>query len=184
MSHLIPHWVVNRVNQTRVGLIVTPKKCIGMALILIKYFLQAFPSPLSSLFYSFTSLLMQYIIPSIIVACTYLKMYFIFRESTKKLTAPATSFKILRNAQRRKRTNIILMLISAVFFISWAPLNILTILIKTANPFTVSTQNYTKKGLMSCFPLAVWAPAVDLVWCVPHGWYEFCLHQSYPLWVP
>ena len=183
MSHLIPHWVVNRVNQTRVGLIVTPKKSIGMALILIKYFLQAFPSPLSSLFYSFTSLLMQYIIPSIIVACTYLKMYFIFRESTKKLKTSNSAFKII-NAQRRKRTNIILMLFSAVFFISWAPLNILTILIKTANPFTVSTQNYTKKGLMSCFPLAVWAPAVDLVWCVPHGWYEFCLHQSYPLWVP
>ena len=45
-----------------------------------------------SLLYSFISLLMQYIIPSIIVACNYLKMYFIFRESTKKLTAPATSF--------------------------------------------------------------------------------------------
>ena len=90
-----------------------------------------------TLLYSITSLIMQYIIPSFIVACTYIKMYYIFRKSTKKLTTSSTSSKIIRIAHRRRRTNIILMLISAVFFISWAPLNVLTILIKTANPFTV-----------------------------------------------
>ena len=45
--------------------------------------------------------------------------------------------KIYRKINRRRRTNIILTVISSVFFVSWAPLNILNVVINTANPFEV-----------------------------------------------
>ena len=93
---------------------------------------------MSSIVFTFTSIAIQYIIPSLTVACAYTKVYCVFQASTLKITQASTSPKIIRNAQRRRRTNILLILLSAVFFISWAPLNIFTILIKTANPFTVS----------------------------------------------
>ena len=101
---------------------------------------------MSSLVYTLTSLIMQYIIPSMTVACAYTKVYYTFQASTKKILKAGRSSKIVRNAQRRRRTNILLILLSAVFFISWSPLNIFTFIIKTANPFTVSKA-------VSLFPL-------------------------------
>ena len=55
--------------------------------------------------------------------------------SDKKINA--TKPKALRKINRRKNTNRILMIISIVFFVSWAPLNILNIIINTENPFKV-----------------------------------------------
>ena len=46
-----------------------------------------------------------------------------------------------RNAARRKKTNKILVSVSLVFFISWAPLNILTLALDFYQPFEVKSTS-------------------------------------------
>ena len=90
--------------------------------------------------YSFSSLTIQFIIPSLTVACAYLKVYFVFQASSQKILDRNSSSKTIQTFHRRRRTNIILTLMSSVFFISWAPLNIFQSLMNIHNPFTVSCK--------------------------------------------
>ena len=86
--------------------------------------LQDWPSQAFILVFTFLSIALQYIMPSCIVALSYMKIYSVFRASTRKIGTQLVSSRMMGNARRRKRTNIILSLLSGVFFLSWAPLNI------------------------------------------------------------
>ena len=89
----------------------------------------------SRLVYVYSSLLLQYLVPTIIVVISYAMIYRKIKISDKRITA--TQQSALRKMNRRKRTNCILTTISIVFFVSWAPLNILNVIINTENPFKV-----------------------------------------------
>ena len=83
--------------------------------------------------YSEFCLTFQYIIPCSIVFFAYSKMYSKFKESTAramKMNEQEPARKLLRCIRRRRRTNILLVLISIVFFLSWAPLNLFSIFYK------------------------------------------------------
>ena len=99
--------------------------------------LQAWPSQSFILVFTFLSIAIQFIIPSCIVAYAYTRIYLVFRASTRKILAQKVSSRILGNARRRRRTNIMLFLLSAVFFLSWAPLNVFVIILKTTNTIMV-----------------------------------------------
>ena len=98
------------------------------------YFDQSWP-PHLHLVYVYIGLMVQYLLPALIVVVSYAMIYRRIKISDKKINA--TKPKALRKINRRKNTNRILMIISIVFFVSWAPLNILNIIINTENPFKV-----------------------------------------------
>ena len=80
-------------------------------------------------------MLLQYLLPTLIVVISYAMIYRKIKIADTNITA--TQHSALRKMNRRKRTNFILTTISIVFFVSWAPLNILNVIINTDNPFKV-----------------------------------------------
>ena len=48
--------------------------------------------------------------------------------------------RIQRKLARRKKTNILLIMVSLVFFFSWAPMNIYNLVIDIGQPFQVTQQ--------------------------------------------
>ena len=104
---------------------------------IFSYF-QAWPHNLSRLGYVITSLLVQYLIPLFIVTIAYIMVARAFHVSTEKLSAGSLSIRARRKISRRKRTDILLTVISLVFFVSWAPLNILNVAVNVNNPFKVN----------------------------------------------
>ena len=67
-----------------------------------------------------------------VVFITYSMVYKKFKQSTDRSmnTSESPSNKVLRSIRRRRRTNILLVLMSLVFFVSWAPLNIVSVTLK------------------------------------------------------
>ena len=54
-----------------------------------------------------------------------------FKQSTDRLAKDGeNNMKVLRQMKRRRRTNILLVLLSLVFFLSWLPLNIFSVILK------------------------------------------------------
>ena len=102
---------------------------------------QYWPPWASRLVYVYTSLLVQYLLPTIIVVISYTMIYRKIKTSDKRVTSN-NQHTAQRKMNRRKRTNFILAATSIVFFVSWAPLNILNVIINTENPFKVNQIYY------------------------------------------
>ena len=66
-----------------------------------------------------------------IVALAYIRIYFAFKSSQQRSNPSVLSATAIRKKNRRRRTNILLTLISLIFFVSWAPLNIFTVVTNT-----------------------------------------------------
>ena len=66
-----------------------------------------------------------------IVALAYIRIYFAFKSSQQRSNPSVLSATAIRKKNRRRRTNILLTLISVIFFVSWAPLNIFTVVTNT-----------------------------------------------------
>ena len=92
----------------------------------IKILFKSWPTPTVGKMYAVASILVQFIFPFIIFMVVYIKIYNKFRQSTNNIT----SAQNVRQSQRRRRTNILLFLISLMYLVSWAPINIFTIIIK------------------------------------------------------
>jgi neuropeptide Y receptor len=75
--------------------------------------------------YSSTCLLIQYLIPSAIVALAYTR---ISQKLDRQTNSVFSSHKKSRQLARRKRTNSLLIVVSLIFFLSWAPINTLNII--------------------------------------------------------
>jgi hypothetical protein len=75
--------------------------------------------------YSSTCLLIQYLIPSAIVALAYTR---ISQKLDHQTNSVFSSHKKSRQLARRKRTNSLLIVVSFIFFLSWAPINTLNII--------------------------------------------------------
>jgi hypothetical protein len=84
-----------------------------------------------------TGLFIQYLAPLIIVTMAYIMVARAFHISSDKLMASRPSSSKMRKLRRRKRTDILLTFISLLFFLSWAPLNALNVVINVQNPFKV-----------------------------------------------
>lgn len=90
--------------------------------------------------YAVFCLFAQFLVPSVLVAVAYLRVYLTFSKSQQQLNLSSSevpSVTSIRKKNRSKRTNVLLSLISLVFFISWAPLNIFTVVINTIDPVKV-----------------------------------------------
>ena len=82
---------------------------------------------------------LQLIIPSLTVGWAYMKVSATYKAPAMKQTrAINVPQKILRRNMRRKRTNFILYASAVVFFLSWAPLNIFTVVMDIVNIEEVS----------------------------------------------
>ena len=87
------------------------------------------------LIYTITCFLIQYLLPSIIIGFIYWKVcksFPIIQTNSKK-----PNIRLMRKMARRRRTNNILIGISLVFFICWAPINILNISLNINTMFKV-----------------------------------------------
>ena len=107
--------------------------------------------------YTFLCFVLQYLGPSLGVAYIYFRYcwfllnrlykFIILRISnTIRLEPISSSSSTLRQARkmaRRRKTNLILISVTLVFFVSWAPLNILNMFLEFQRPVEVSVyQNY------------------------------------------
>ena len=88
-----------------------------------------------------SGLVFQYLIPLTIVTMAYIMVARAFRISTENQRAGSLSSSMMRKLSRRKRTDILLTPISLLFFLSWAPLNVLNAVINVENPFKVIIIN-------------------------------------------
>ena len=110
----------------------------------LNYFDQDFVSQELRQAYAVTSLIFQFILPSILVAWAYTRVHNRVNYCKQNISfrSSSTSCTSMRRANRRRRTNILLYLMSIIFFLSWAPLNILTVIINTYNPFKVRSRQH------------------------------------------
>ena len=87
---------------------------------------KSWPTRTDGKMYAVASLLVQFISPFIIFMVVYIKIYKKFRQSTNNITSAQNVRQ--SHIQRRRRTNILLFLISLMYLVSWAPINIFTII--------------------------------------------------------
>ena len=77
----------------------------------------------------------QYLIPCLVVGIIYIRVCCAF---TARLSmAGMNTNKSNRKLARRKKTNLMLILVSLVFFLSWAPINIYNLVLDIGHPFKV-----------------------------------------------
>ena len=126
------------------------------------YCYEEWPKHLSKIAYVYTCLMVQHILPSIFIIVAYFRIYKTFETSSKRTemfsakvffipniqNVQCFSFQDYRKMNRRRRTNIILSIICIVFFVTWAPLNILNVIINTKNPFQVSVYQVANKNVI------------------------------------
>lgn len=104
--------------------------------------------------YSIASMIFQYIVPILIVTvahariCNKLKYRMINQQPTVALNSPFQKRKNEREAKRKRKTNILLVTIAAVFVCSWMPLNVFNIM---ADFNLAYLKTIDRKGLV--FPI-------------------------------
>ena len=89
---------------------------------------EVWPSLVMEQVYVGFTITIQFLLPGVIVVAIYTSIYTKFRRSRASL---ARNVRVSHSSQRRRlRTNIMLCSFSLMFLISWAPINILTLLNK------------------------------------------------------
>ena len=83
--------------------------------------------------YTLVCFIIQYLIPSLSVCLLYTKMM----SSSKQISFHVSKKIRKRKLSRRKKTNRMLIMVSFVFFLSWAPLNILNLTYDLFSSFQV-----------------------------------------------
>ena len=80
---------------------------------------------------------MLHLIPCLTVGIIYTRVCRAFSAKVP-LTNMTNRAKLARKMARRKKTNLMLILFSVVFFLSWAPINIYYLVLDIGHPFQVS----------------------------------------------
>ena len=113
-------------------------KCVQISLLILFHCLQSWTPPFSRLAYVISGVVFQYLVPLCIVSIAYIMVANSFHaSSTKMFSDGIPSKRTLRKIKRRRRTDILLTVISLNFFLSWAPLDVLNLVISIVNPFKV-----------------------------------------------
>ena len=132
--------------------------------------------------YTIICFLVQYLIPSIIIGYIYCKVCKALPNI--RTNAPKTNMRMIRKMARRKRANIILVGVSLIFFICWAPINILNIFMNISTMFKVRTcSNDPRLFSFLAVPLPSRpASASDYILWLPPFCHDFCHIQPCALW--
>lgn len=94
----------------------------------INFCIEKWPIENGRAYYSVLSMLIQYLMPITIVSVVYTRLCIKLRTRTLRRTSTTQLPKLRTRLQRRARkTNILLISIALIFFISWLPLNMLNI---------------------------------------------------------
>ncbi|CAH1783876.1 unnamed protein product [Owenia fusiformis] len=91
--------------------------------------------------YSIASMIFQYVLPIVIVSVAHARIcnklrYRIINQRTNTTSAPISVYQKRKGAQdrrRKRRTNILLVMIGVIFAFSWMPLNTLNIIVDNDN---------------------------------------------------
>ena len=104
--------------------------------------LQDWPDESHHLAYTLVCFTIQYLIPCLLVGSIYIRVCCAF---TARLSmAGMNTNKNNRKLARRKKTNLMLILVSLVFFLSWAPINIYNLVLDIGHPFKVISKVLTE----------------------------------------
>ena len=99
------------------------------------FFLQEWEPDYSHFAYTLVSVLVQFLLPSILVIFLYARVCLAISSSH-----PSRCFTTISKARkiaRKKRTNMMLILVSSFFFISWAPISIFNLTLHLFDPLKV-----------------------------------------------
>ena len=100
------------------------------------FYFKDWPGTSYYLAYSFTCFSLQYLLPCIIVGVIYSKLCLSFPSTFATPSEPITP-SVTRKIARRKKTNLMLILVSIIFFLSWAPINIYNVFLDIVESFQV-----------------------------------------------
>ena len=89
--------------------------------------------------YTLICFTIQYLTPSLVVGVIYIRVCCAF--SARHSMSNTNTNKNTRKLARRRKTNLMLIIVSLVFFISWAPINIYNLVLDIVQPFKVILQN-------------------------------------------
>ncbi|OTF82058.1 neuropeptide F receptor-like protein, partial [Euroglyphus maynei] len=127
---LILIWIIGIILSMPLFLVRTVEShYIGMGPIhTINFCIEKWPIENGRAYYSVLSMLIQYVGPIIIVSVVYARLCIKLRSRTLRRTSTTQLPKLRTRLQRRTRkTNLLLISIALIFFISWLPLNVLNI---------------------------------------------------------
>ncbi|KAH9515873.1 Neuropeptide Y receptor [Dermatophagoides farinae] len=127
---LILIWIIGIILSMPLFLVRTVEShYIGMGPIhTINFCIEKWPIDNGRAYYSVLSMLIQYVGPIIIVSVVYARLCIKLRSRTLRRTSTTQLPKLRTRLQRRMRkTNLLLISIALIFFISWLPLNVLNI---------------------------------------------------------
>ncbi|UXI23027.1 polypeptide N-acetylgalactosaminyltransferase 5 [Sarcoptes scabiei] len=127
---LVIIWIIGLILSLPLFLVRTVEShFIGMGPIeTINFCIEKWPIENGRAYYSVLSMLIQYVGPIIIVSVVYTRLCMKLRSRTLRRTSTTQLPKLRTRLQRRARkTNILLISIALIFFISWLPLNVLNI---------------------------------------------------------
>ena len=156
--------------------------------LILFHYLQSWTPPFSRLSYVISGVVFQYLVPLCIVTIAYIMVANSFHaSSTKMFSNGVPSRRTLRKIKRRRRTDILLTVISLIFFLSWAPLNVLNVVISIVNPFKVLNSWFVilfpVEFKVSFISFSDWRNLDHSIWYFSHYWYEFCCLQPSFVWI-
>ncbi|ELT98787.1 hypothetical protein CAPTEDRAFT_63522, partial [Capitella teleta] len=100
--------------------------------------------------YSIASMIFQYICPIVLVAvahariCNKLKYRMVNQQPTTVVNSPFQKRKSAREAKRKRKTNLLLLMIAVTFSFAWMPLNVFNIMADFSPPLlsVIDKNNY------------------------------------------
>ena len=123
---------------------------------MLLHLLQSWEPDYSRLVYTILCFTIQYLAPSLTVLLVYTRWVArmvpmvpmapmsavcrVCQKLTWQSNLPLSSHRRSRQMERRKKTNRMLITVTIIFFVSWAPLNLFNILIEILEPFDQTEQ--------------------------------------------
>ena len=101
----------------------------------VTVFLQEWDPDYNHFAYTLVSVLIQFLLPSILVIFLYARVCLAISSSHPNRCF--TTISKARKIARKKRTNLMLILVSSFFFISWAPISIFNLTLHLIDPLKV-----------------------------------------------
>ena len=115
--------------------------------------MQSWEPPHNRLVYTILCFTIQYLAPSVTVVLVYTRwvpgmvpmvsmsaVCRVCQKLTRQSNLPLSSHRRSRQMERRKKTNRMLITVTIIFFVSWAPLNLFNILLDIFEPFDNTEQ--------------------------------------------
>ena len=109
--------------------------------------LQDWSSEVLHLVYTFICFTLQYLIPCIVVGIIYTRVCCAFSANMSVSGINTNNRKLAR----RKKTNMMLIIVSLVFFLSWAPINLYNLVLDIGHPFKVPISPSDQRLMLAIY---------------------------------